>query len=70
MISDYFDWAPGQPRKGKDVLGNDISVFFMSRDYKGKWYTWVEPEECEFMCEWDSANDAQQNKKLYCSYGR
>lgn len=61
MISDYFDWAPDQPSRGKDINGDDFSVFFMTRDYKGKWYTFVERAECEFMCEWEKAEDAHES---------
>lgn len=62
IISDYFDWATSsEPKSGKDIVGNDFSVFYMTRDYKGKWYTWIPNHEFEFMCEWDSANDAHES---------
>lgn len=57
MISDYFDWATSSEPKKE----SRFSTFYMTRDYAGKWYTMVPSHECEFMCEWDSANDAHES---------
>ena len=62
IISNYFDWATSsEPKSGKDIVGNDFSIFYVTRDYKGKWYTCIPNHEFEFMCEWDSANDAHES---------
>lgn len=57
MISDYFDWATDSEPK-KDAR---FSVFHMSRDYKGRWYTMVPDYEYSFMCEWESAANAHES---------
>lgn len=57
MLSDYFDWATSSEPKHDDRF----TVFFMTRDYKGCWFTTVPEHECEFFCEWDSAANAHES---------
>ena len=57
IIADYFDRASDSKPSGDDRF----SAFYMTRDYKGRWYTMVPSHECEFMCEWESASAAHDS---------
>ena len=57
MIADYFDWAfDSEPKNDKEY-----DVFCMTRDRKGKWYTYVKRAEFPFICEWEKAEDAHES---------
>ena len=57
IIADYFDWATDSQPSSDDRF----SAFYMTRDYKGRWFTMVPSHECEFMCEWESASAAHES---------
>lgn len=40
-----------------NTLGGTEMIYLMVV----QWYTWIPNHEFEFMCEWDSANDAHES---------